>query len=191
MVPAKRVVFVCAANRVRSVAAEHLFRNLLKEIPLPHPIEVRSAGFPSSEFLKKAKEMRLLDGPRSKPFFGWPPDPGLIEALREWGIEVSSYRSRRFGEEDLRADLIVTLDEKLGREIRRIYPEAKEKVISLGELAGDEEDIADPVALHGPYDPPGRTPYDLGPEVFKPCIRKIEEKLRRALPEILRRLGIS
>jgi protein-tyrosine-phosphatase len=120
---ARRVLFICHGNIMRSAFAAAYLR---QRAPATLDIEAASAG----------------DYPRS----GRPADPRMLDAARQWGVDLSGHRSRVVDAEMVRwADVILVMDRK-NREALRHLPDAAGKVHFLGLLdpAAARVEIGDP-----------------------------------------------
>jgi protein-tyrosine phosphatase len=73
----------------------------------------------------------------------WTADPSSVRVMREHGIDISSHRAKTLTLQMVEdADLILTMEEQQTRTVESRFPEAKGKVMRLGEYGG--YDIADP-----------------------------------------------
>ena len=131
--PIDSVLFICARNVCRSVAAEAVFRYLADNAGLKAGVD--SAGTHATS--------------------GCPPDPNLCTAARRRGYDLSGLRSRPFAADDLeRFDLVLAVD----RGSLRFVQTAREKAGSarVGLLTDysstfDVGEVAFPESLRG-YD---------------------------------------
>jgi protein-tyrosine phosphatase len=74
-----------------------------------------------------------------------PPALLAVEVMAERGIDISSHRSHRLTQKDLEdADLVVVMTKGQKEALALEFPEAKEKIYLLAELAGKSHDIEDP-----------------------------------------------
>lgn len=136
----KRVLFVCAGNICRSPLAEALFREIARARPALAHLEVASAGTVA------------LDGNRATP--------DAIAAAREaFGLDLSSHRARHV--EGLDADLVLTMDGTVTREVRRLGIGGRVEL--LGEYAGTGEIVEDP--------------YGCPVETYRACADQLERLL--------------
>lgn len=120
------ILFVCIGNICRSPMAEGLFNQVMPEKA------VFSAGIHA--------------------LIGEPADPLSLQLMEERGIDISEHRARSLAIWMVNeADLILTMDQYQKRFIEFKYPNAKGKVMRLGE--------------HGNYDIPD--PYKQGMFAFR------------------------
>jgi protein-tyrosine phosphatase len=124
--PSPSVLFICTANRCRSVAAAGLWQKRLAELAADvEQWKVSSAGTWAED--------------------GKPPLPGLYHLLRRRGIDVEGIRSRRLTRELLlqhRLALVMEPGQKEGIEAE--FPEMRGKVFLLSEMAGLRAAVPDP-----------------------------------------------
>jgi len=129
------ILFVCCGNRERSVIAEHLLRQRLKD---KHPqlsdkAEIRSAGIFPRIYLAHAREHGIIF---EYPYFGKSPNMYAIDYLAQRGIDISSYRSRELTTHAVaNAGLILSVDQRIRDEILQIYPESSGRVFTFKEFA--------------------------------------------------------
>jgi protein-tyrosine phosphatase len=117
----KSVLFVCAGNICRSPIAEALFKHLAQSRPALSSLVVGSAGTVAMDGNRATPETRQV-------------------ARDELGLDLSGHRARNV--EGLDADLILTMDRMVTRELRRFKPDGR--VMLLGEYAADGEAVDDP-----------------------------------------------
>jgi len=111
--------------------------------------------------------------------FGGLPTPEAIETMREEGIGISGFSSRQLTEELIEeADLILITTKHYEDEVLSCHPEAKQKVFTLKEFAGETQnlDIEDP--------------YGEGMEACKKCAKEIKQSLAKACKKIFEEGGI-
>jgi len=189
----KKLLFLCTINRHRSVIGEFLFRDIIKRREGQfREIEVSSAGIITKG--QKA-ELRQKGIGLPRPLFGYRPLPCVIVYMQKRaGIDVSEYRSRSITAKMVRdVDLIVAMGRSHKERVLLTYPNAREKIVTLGELSRPFEfpDIA-------PEEPPGLMP----PAKFcmlrcdhwavtETAVIQIQERLEEAKARILSRLGVE
>ena len=129
------ILFVCCGNRERSVIAEHLLRQRLKD---KHPqlsdkVKIQSAGIFPRTYLAHAREHGIIF---EYPYFGKSPNVYAIDYLAQRGIDISSYRSRELTKQAVaNAGLILSVDKRIRDEILRIYPGSSGRVFTFKEFA--------------------------------------------------------
>jgi protein-tyrosine-phosphatase len=145
------ILFVCCGNRERSVIAEHLLRQRLKDKhhQLSDKVEIRSAGIFPRTYLAHAREHGIIF---EYPYFGKSPNMYAIDYLAQRGIDVSSYRSRELTKHAVaNAGLILTVDQLIRDEILQIYPESSGRIFTFKEFASgsyrSDLDIGDSMKL--------------------------------------------
>ena len=123
----KRILFVCTGNTCRSVMAQGLLKNMLREKGIEN-VKVNSAGI------------------AALPSYGI---YGLLEkVLKEEGIEISNHKPTQITPQIVRdADLILVMERRHKEAILEMAPEVENRVFLLKEFAGEKEnlDIPDPI----------------------------------------------
>jgi len=129
------ILFVCCGNRERSVIAENLLRQRLKDT---HPqlldkVKIGSAGIFPRAYLEHASEHGLVF---EYPYFGKNPNIYAIDYLGQRGIDISLYRSRQLNKNMVvEAGLILAVDRRIRDEILQIYPESSGRIFTFKEFA--------------------------------------------------------
>lgn len=179
----KCILFVCCGNRERSVIAERLLQQRLRD-HYPQMMDratIGSAGIFPRSYLEFAREQGVIF---EYPYFGKSPNPYTLEYLAQKGIDVTSYRSRGLSRELVaEADLILALDREIRDEIRYFYPEASERVVALKSFAFGTDypdlDIGNPMRLP---DIDNKTGDWIWPDGYPAeFIRDIEQCLSRSM----------
>ena len=190
----KKLLFLCTINRHRSVIAEFLFRDILKnrDREVLQEVEISSAGIVTKQ--QKA-ELRQKGIGLPRPLFGYRPMPCVILYMqKKAGIDVSEYRSRGITTRMVKeAGLIIAMGDSHKGGVLRTYPTASGKIVTLAELSRPFEfpDIA-------PEEPPGL----MVPAKFcilqcdhwtvtETAVTDIQERLEQAKTKILSRLGVG
>jgi protein-tyrosine-phosphatase/predicted ATP-grasp superfamily ATP-dependent carboligase len=134
---AERVLFVCYGNIMRSPFASGYLAQ--RGAAGRHGMQARSAGYYERT--------------------GRPADERAVAASQQWGVDLSSHRSRKLDEDLVAwADLILVMDRPNLTAVRRSYPSAAAKTYLLGSFGSDavaDVEIADP--FDGPYEATERT----------------------------------
>jgi len=129
------VLFVCCGNRERSVIAENLLRQRLKDTrpQLLDKVDIGSAGIFPRAYLEHASEHGLVF---EYPYFGKSPNIYAIDYLAQRGIDISLYRSRQLNKNMVvEAGLILAVDRRIRDEILQIYPESSGRIFTFKEFA--------------------------------------------------------
>lgn len=123
----KKILFVCTGNTCRSVMAQGLFKNMLREEGIKD-VKVSSAGI------------------AALPSFAI---YGVLEkVLKEEDIEISNHKPTRVTPQIVKdADLILVMEKRHKEAILEMAPEVKNRVFLLKEFAGEKKnlDIPDPI----------------------------------------------
>ncbi|RJX19027.1 MAG: low molecular weight protein arginine phosphatase [Ammonifex sp.] len=121
----RQILFVCTGNTCRSSMAEGICKNLLAAEGVAD-VDVVSAGIYA--------------------LTGAPASPEAVEALAEWGIDLSGHKARLLTPETVKdVDLVLTMASHHKKAVLEMAPEEKEKVFTLTEYAGFAGDIPDPI----------------------------------------------
>jgi protein-tyrosine-phosphatase len=124
----KTILLVCTGNTCRSVMAQGILQELLREMAEDEPLHVLSAGVAASLGAEASEEAMLI--------------------LEERGIDIGRHRSRPVSESLLAgADLVLAMTRSQSQMMKRIFPGHAEKIYSLKEYVGEEGDIEDPIGM--------------------------------------------
>jgi protein-tyrosine-phosphatase len=148
----KKILVLCTANVCRSPIAEGFLKKYLTK---EEGFEIVSAGVYSEADLA--------------------PSPESITVMKEEGIDISSYLSKKFPKDFAKeADLILVMSESHKDYVIRKLPEAKDKVYLYTEFAGTDADMMDII------DPIGQpvNVYRLVKEQIKMATVKIVKKIK-------------
>jgi protein-tyrosine-phosphatase len=121
------VLFICTANRIRSVMAEALFQELVQEVDPEGTWQIGSAGTWAHD--------------------GLPPMPFATEAMAQRGIDVSAHRSRSVDQTPL-ADyaLILVMERGHKESLSWELPELRDRIHLVTEMIDAQYEVTDPVS---------------------------------------------
>lgn len=152
------VLFICTANQCRSPMAEVIGRQLLTD---HHPAvdwQIGSAG------------VRAVNG--------YPATRAFALLAERHGLDLSRHSSQFLTQEMVATtDLLVTMEAAHKQTILHKFPAADERVFTLGELIGREEDVEDPIGMPLP--------------TYEYTYGLLEEWIKAALPKIVRLTGVD
>lgn len=124
----KTILLVCTGNTCRSVMAQGILQELLREMAEDESLQVLSAGVAASLGGEASEEAILI--------------------LEERGIDIGRHRSRPVTEDLLAAaDLVLAMTGSQSEIMKRLFHRQAEKVYSLKEYVGEEGDIEDPIGM--------------------------------------------
>ena len=96
---------------------------------------------------------------------GEPASTGAVMAMAERGIDLTGHRSRRLTPQMVEgADLILGMTPQHVEAMQQAFPEARERIHLLAEMAGESHGIADP--------------YGLSPVTYRATANEIERLIR-------------
>ncbi|MBC7347583.1 MAG: hypothetical protein H5U00_09065 [Clostridia bacterium] len=191
----KCVVFICTANRCRSLLAEYCLREMLAGKPWGDAVEVVSAGILSDAYWEFLCRFQIAHG-RSlarEHFYGVPPYPTTLACLKKRGWDARDYRSQAFTPALARkAALVVAMEEAQKEVLLASYPELAGRVLTLRELAGE----GGPLLLEESYYPLQFNPADphyvyYSEEYVEDSYREIERCLAKGLERLATLLGVG
>jgi protein-tyrosine-phosphatase len=139
----KTIVFVCTANRCRSVIAEVLFKLHFSQIfydKYSWCLKICSAGILTEDYWEF---INLLAGPKGckadkSAFYNVPPYPETIRCLAKRGIDVSSYRSQPMDARLARtANMAVTMEDNQKVAVLDAFPQLCGKVVTFRDFVGE------------------------------------------------------
>ena len=186
----KNLLFVCIRNRVRSPFAEFLFRKMLRERSNGAALQIRvsSAGFypPGlrEEFVTKG-----VNTPEN--LYGVSMSGPTLEELGKRGVSPpEGWKSRELVADDVRnSDLIVVALMQQKEELLGFYPEARGKVFTTREIAGQEKPMTHEIFSVLPFDDTFWTFCEESPDYVGKVLSEMEEVLISGFDTILRHLG--
>jgi protein-tyrosine-phosphatase len=133
------ILFVCGANRCRSVVAEHLFRHLLlsADEKLAAEVSISSAGIVPRELVRRMKSRgRIIP----RPFYGRAANESVVAAMAQKGIDASGHRSRGVNRLVVeKADLVIIAAQEVFKQaVLSLCPPAERRVLTLREFTGKQ-----------------------------------------------------
>lgn len=156
-VKVKKVLFICAGNQCRSPMAEGLFKKMIEADGLTKQVYVCSAGIYASD--------------------GATPSGKAFEIMKRKNIDISKKLSKALEREAIaKSDLIITMEDEQKNYVQSSFPEFKDKVFTLKEMADEHGDIKDPMG--GPL------------EIYEGCANEIENSLVKAKSRIFKMLKL-
>ena len=151
------ILFVCTGNLCRSPMAEGILKARFRSEGKQTLYQVHSAG------------AWTQNGQRASAL--------AIQAMVELGLDITSHRSRRLTAEDVaNANLVIVMTGNHKEALLAEFPEAKQKILLLSELAGE---------TYGIFDPYGS---DSG-QLYRECAREIGHLLSEGYPRLLELVG--
>lgn len=121
----KRVLLVCSGNTCRSPMAAALLRHLWEQAQPGWNLEVLSAG------------TGALAGDLATEY--------AVEVMRRRGHDLGAHRARRIDDGVLDGvDLVLAMTERHKDALLRLKPDLAGSVFTLGEYAGNGQDVSDP-----------------------------------------------
>lgn len=121
------ILFVCTANIIRSPMAAGLLKQKLQRSLSFGKWKVESAGI--------------------KGLVGQPAEPKAQVVMETYGGDISLHVARSINRALISIyDLVLTVERQQRDLLKLSFPEIAEKIFFLGDLAGEEQDISDPVS---------------------------------------------
>ena len=123
----RTVLFVCAANQCRLPMATVLFKDLIirRKVKLEN-WRIESAGVWASS--------------------GYPATNFAIQTKKDIGFDLSDHHSRPVTESLLEEfNLVLCMEQEQKFILNRNFPDEKEKIFLISEMAGDTKEILDPI----------------------------------------------
>ncbi|MGB9776153.1 MAG: low molecular weight protein arginine phosphatase [Anaerolineae bacterium] len=150
--PPRTILLVCTGNLCRSPMAAALLRCYLEGDSARQNWRVLSAGLWAED--------------------GEPASAGAVMAMAERGIDLTGHRSRRLTPQMVEeADLILGMTPPHVEAMRQAFPEARDRIYLLAEMAGESHGIADP--------------YGLSPVTYRATANEIERLIRGGYERIV------
>jgi protein-tyrosine phosphatase len=152
---ARQIVFVCSGNTCRSPMAEGLFKRRLAD-RIGYPVD----ELPDRGFVVTSAGLMAGSGDAATP--------ESAEVLREFGVDLSTHRSRPAG-----ADLIARADDVIVMTRSHLMTVASRYPVlggALRLLCGPDGDLDDPIGG--------------GPDVYKVCATTIRQHVDRLITEL-------
>jgi protein-tyrosine-phosphatase len=125
--PKPSILFVCTANRIRSVIAEGLMIGLLAEKGIdPDTWDIASAGTWATD--------------------GQPAFPEVISVMDERGLDLRSHRSQVINAKLLeRYNLVLVMEPSHQEALNVEFPHCAGRIYLISEMAGLDEPVEDPI----------------------------------------------
>jgi len=123
----KSVLFVCAANQCRSPMAMVLFKDM------------------AAKRGEKLEDWRI-ESAGIYAITGYPATKDAIIAISEMGLDLLDHRSQPVTESLLdKFNLILCMENDQVNLVKRNFPNARDRIFLLSEMADQDQDILDPV----------------------------------------------
>ncbi len=148
----KHILFVCTGNTCRSIMAEAILKDNIKNSNIPdESFTVWSAGI-----------------------YAQPGEPASFNSrevlMDKWGIDIGGHRARLLKEEDVKkADLILTMTASHKSTVIAIFPQVHDKTYTLREYAEDICGKKDEKTIDV------SDPYGEGIQVYEACAQEIRD----------------
>lgn len=187
--PSYNVLFLCIRNRVRSVFAELFTRDKLIKMDgnLSHVITVNSAGFFPQEvrtYLDK------LNAAPPDPFYGVDMSEHVRSQLHKREIAVPDvWQSKCVTPEMIKkSNLIVVAIPSQKKELGELYPEYRQNIVSLKEIAKWKDAVLSEDFSQVPMQGNVWAHWEENQQYVYKTIEEVEKLLTMAIPRIVMRL---
>ena len=191
----KMVIFLCTANRCRSVMGEYYLRSLLQEMGLDKNVDVISAGVMADEYWSFYEKKVASFGHEVKfeHFYAKAPYPTTITCMKRRGWDVSSYLSQSLTLELVeKAALVIAMEKEQKEASLAQYPELAGRIVTLRELSGEEGALLLEESYYQPEYNAKDPHFVFYSEAYvEKSFQEIEECLRRGLPAVLEAIRID
>jgi len=186
------LLFVCVRNRVRSPFSEFIFGKMLKEEKegLSGRIKISSAGFFPQVLQDRVVNLGIS---LPEPLFGTAMSEVTEEELRKRGLNLpAGWTSRELVPDDVKnSGLIIISLPQQKEELLKLFPEARDKVFTLREIAGRDQPLISEIFSNLPLDDTFWWFCEDNPAYVSNMLLDLEEALIEAFPRILQQLGME
>lgn len=181
------VTFVCVRNRVRSIFAEFYLGDVFRKGG--DGATVSSAGFVPQVLKDQLAEAQI---PLPEPLFNAATSRLTRDFLLEKGIRIpEGWRSKELSAEMVaKADLIITALGAQKDELCVLYKEARPKIFSIREMSEKKGYLFSEDFYALPLDQNYWYYAEEDPKYVSRVLQEWEKTLARAIPNIIRRLGM-
>ena len=144
-----KIQFICTGNICRSAMAHKLMEKKIKDNNID--AQIYSAG------------IYAYDGDI--------PTDEAIEVMEEYGVNLKSHRATNIRNSNIKEmDLILCATTGHKLQLQQMYPDIKEKIFTLNEYIGKEQEIKDP--------------WGYGLQTYRICASQINEYLDELIKKI-------
>jgi protein-tyrosine-phosphatase len=182
------VVFVCVANRVRSVFAEFYLRDMF--LKSGDDIIVSSGGFVPQALKNRLAEYNILS---PDPFYDRPMAELTMAALLKKGIHVpEGWRSKELTIAMIEeADLIITALPAQKEDLSSLCQEISHRIFTIREMSRSDEGLFSEDFSVLTFNENFWHQVEEEPEYVSRMLREWEEILIETIPHIKKQLGIG